>query len=174
MVNPAAGLKRVRHFPQAAQNLINDVCFSQPDSKWLLNCSMDGCVRVWDIVTGSLVDWVQFKHAPLSLDFAPSGEYLATSHLNSKAVHLWSNKAFFSQVVIQRVPTKPTLIDLPTSDATRAQKYSHKDFYKDEPKPADETTEPVSRSLVQQKLAALAPVEQAVTVAKAQLLQRSD
>ena len=58
IVNPLTGLKRVRHFPNAAQNQINDVCFSQPDSKWLLNCSMDCCVRVWDIVTGSLIDWV--------------------------------------------------------------------------------------------------------------------
>ena len=95
ILNPQAGLRRVRYFANAATNQINDVCFSQPDSKWLLNCSMDCCVRVWDIVTGSLVDWIKFKHAPLSLDFSPSGEFLATSHLNSKAVFLWSNKAFF-------------------------------------------------------------------------------
>ena len=100
IVNPLNSLKRVRHFPQAAQNQINAVCFSQPDSKWLINCSMDCCIRVYDIVTGSLVDWIKFKNAPLSIDFAPSGEYLATTHLNSKAVHLWSNKAFFQQVVI--------------------------------------------------------------------------
>ena len=56
---------------------------------------MDCCIRVWDIVTGSLVDWVKFRQAPLSLDFSPSGEFLATSHLNSKAVYLWSNKAFY-------------------------------------------------------------------------------
>ena len=91
---------------------------------------MDCCIRVWDIVTGSLVDWIKFKHAPLSLDFSPSGEFLATSHLNSKAVFLWSNKAFFQQVVIQRVPTKATEIDLPVCQSTQAQKYSHKDFYK--------------------------------------------
>ena len=95
ILNPQAGLKRVRHFPEAATNHINDVCFSQPDSRWVLNCSMDCCIRVWDIITGSLVDWIKFKHAPLSLDFSPSGEFLATSHLNSKAVFLWSNKAFF-------------------------------------------------------------------------------
>ena len=95
ILNPSAGLKRVRTFLKAASNQINDLCFSQPEAKWLLNCSMDGCVRVWDIITGSLVDWVRFKNAPLSLDFSPSGEFLATSHLNSKAVFLWSNKAFF-------------------------------------------------------------------------------
>jgi len=30
ILNPQAGLKRVRHFERAATNQINDVCFSQP------------------------------------------------------------------------------------------------------------------------------------------------
>ena len=90
---------------------------------------MDCCVRVWDIVTGSLVDWIKFMNAPLSLDFSPSGEFLATSHLNSKAVFLWSNKAFFQQVVIQKVPSGPAEIDMPHCESTSEQKYSHKDFY---------------------------------------------
>ena len=95
LLNAQANLKRVRFFPNAAENQINDVCFSQPDARWLLSCSMDSCIRVWDIVTGALVDWVKFRNAPLSLDFSPSGEFLATSHLDSKAVYLWSNRAFF-------------------------------------------------------------------------------
>jgi U3 small nucleolar RNA-associated protein 21 len=56
---------------------------------------MDKCIRVWDIVTGSLIDWFKFKSPCLSLDFSPSGEFLATSHLNSKAVFLWSSKSYF-------------------------------------------------------------------------------
>ena len=95
LLNAKSGLKKVRFFANAAQNKINDICFSQPDSKWLLSCSMDRSIRVWDIITGSLVDWVKFKNAPLSIDFSPSGEFLATSHINSKAVFLWSNRAFF-------------------------------------------------------------------------------
>ena len=94
LLNVKTGLKRVRHFPDAATNKITDICFSQ-DSKWLLTSSMDRCIRVWDVVTGSLLDWIEFKSAPLSLDFSPSGEFLATAHLNSRAVFLWSNKAFF-------------------------------------------------------------------------------
>lgn len=95
ILNVKTGLKKVRYFPNAASNKITDICFSQPDAKWLICSSMDKCIRVWDIVTGSLIDWVQFKDVPLSIDFSPSGEYLATSHLGSKAVYLWANKAFF-------------------------------------------------------------------------------
>jgi U3 small nucleolar RNA-associated protein 21 len=84
----------VRSFEKAAMNKITDLGFSH-DGKWVLCSSLDSCVRVWDLLTGSLIDWVQFKHAPLSLDISPSGEFLATSHQGQKGVYLWSNKNFF-------------------------------------------------------------------------------
>ena len=177
ILNPKTGLKRVRHFPNAAQNKINDVCFSQPDSRWLLSCSMDCCIRVWDIVTGALVDWVKFRNAPLSIDFSPSGEFLATSHLNSKAVFLWSNRAFFQHIVIQKVPEKPKQIDLPSMLTTEVQKVSHKDFYKGEEAEEVETTQPADKqdqSYIMQKLAALKPQMQTVEQEKEDYLTLSD
>lgn len=60
LLNVKTGLKKVRHFEGAAQNKITDICFSQPDSKWVLCSSMDKCIRVWDIITGQLIDWIQF------------------------------------------------------------------------------------------------------------------
>lgn len=58
VVNARSGLKKVREFKQAAGNKITDICFSQPDSKWVMCSSLDKCIRVWDILTGALVDWV--------------------------------------------------------------------------------------------------------------------
>ena len=113
IMNAKNGLKKVRTFENVSENKITDVCFSQPDSKWLLCTSLDKSLKVFDILTGSLIDWIQFQNAPLSIDFSLSGEFLATSHVGSKAVYLWSNKSFFSNVIIQTVPKKPTLIDLP-------------------------------------------------------------
>lgn len=95
ILNIKNGLKRVRCFDNVAQNKITDICFSQPDSKWLLCSSLDKSLKVFDILTGSLIDWIQFQSAPLSIDFSLSGEFLATSHVGSKAVYLWSNRAFF-------------------------------------------------------------------------------
>jgi len=139
----------------------------------LLCSSMDCSIRVWDIVTGSLVDWVKFKNAPLSLDFSPSGEFLATSHLNSKAVFLWSNRAFFQQVVIQKVPTQPVEIDLPTLQATSLQKYSHKDFYnKEEETEVEEKAQ--GKSLIQTKLAELDDLVQKNDQEKENFLTLSD
>jgi U3 small nucleolar RNA-associated protein 21 len=129
VVNARSGLKKVREFKQAANNKITDICFSQPDSKWVLCSSLDKCIRVWDILTGSLVDWVQFQSAPISLDFSPSGEFLATSHVGSKALYLWSNRGHFESLIIQRVPDKPILIELPSLAQSETVKHSHKDFY---------------------------------------------
>lgn len=130
LLNSKTGLQKVRQFSQAANNKITDLCFSQPDQRWLICSSLDKCIRVWDIVTGSLIDWIKFKNAPLSIDFSPSGEFLATSHLNSKAVFLWSNRTFFSNTIVQKVPKGPTEIDLPDLSTTELKKRSHSEFYK--------------------------------------------
>ena len=95
ILNAKGGLKKVRTFPDVSSNKITDICFSEPDSKWLICSSLDKSIKVFDILTGSLIDWIQFERAPLSIDFSLSGEFLATSHVGSKAVFLWSNKAFF-------------------------------------------------------------------------------
>lgn len=107
ILNVKDGLKKVRTFPKVSHNKITDICFSQPDSKWLLCSSLDKSLKIYDIMTGCLIDWIQFKKAPLSIDFSLSGEFLATSHVGSKAVFLWSNKSFFSNIVVQKVPTNP-------------------------------------------------------------------
>lgn len=114
--------------------------------------SLDKCIRVWDILTGSLVDWVQFKRAPISLDFSPSGEFLATSHVGSKAVYLWSNRAHFQNIVLQRIPTQPTLIELPSLSQSEKVKLSHKDFYN---KLEESSKEDLEMTLVQAKLSEL-------------------
>jgi U3 small nucleolar RNA-associated protein 21 len=62
--------------------------------------SLDKSVKVFDILTGSLIDWIKFQRAPLSIDFSLSGEFLATSHVGSKAVFLWSNRSYFENIVI--------------------------------------------------------------------------
>lgn len=61
IINARSNLKKVREFKNAATNKITDICFSQPDSKWMICSSLDKGVRCWDIITGALVDWVQFK-----------------------------------------------------------------------------------------------------------------
>ena len=117
----------------------------------MLASSLDKSLKIFDILTGSLIDWVQFKNAPLSIDFSLSGEYLATTHVGSKAVFLWSNRAFFQDVVIQKVPTKPVMIDLPAIADSQTVKASHKDFYARHGDTQEEKQVEVTQNLIQQK-----------------------
>ena len=52
------GLKKVRTFDKVSDNKITDLCFSQPDSKWLICSSLDKSMKVFDILTGSMIDWI--------------------------------------------------------------------------------------------------------------------
>ena len=103
----------MREFYEVADNRITDLCYSKPDGRWLLVSSLDKSLKIFDIITGSLIDWIKFKQAILSMDFALSGEFLATSHVGSKAIYLWSNKDHFENILIQKVCTEPTHIELP-------------------------------------------------------------
>jgi len=58
ILNVKNGLKKVRTFLNVANNKITDLCFSQPDSKWLLTSSLDKSLKVFDILTGCLIDWI--------------------------------------------------------------------------------------------------------------------
>lgn len=131
ILNAKSGLGKVRSFPEVSQNRITDMCFSKPDCKWLIVASLDKSIKVFDILTSTLIDWVQFQRAPLSIDFALSGEFLATSHVGEKGVYLWSNKSFFQNLVVQKVPTEPIQIELPQLSKLEQVKQSHKDFYGD-------------------------------------------
>lgn len=56
---------------------------------------------------------------------------MATSHVGEKGVYLWSNKTFFQNLVVQKVPTEPIHIELPQLSKMEQVKESHKDFYGD-------------------------------------------
>ena len=77
----------VREF-RGFRGRILDACFS-PDGRWVLATSLDGCVRTFDIPTGRLVDVFRTESVATSLTFSPTGDFLATAHVDSLGVHLW-------------------------------------------------------------------------------------
>jgi U3 small nucleolar RNA-associated protein 21 len=83
----------VREF-RGFRGRILDACFS-PDGRWVLATSLDGCVRTFDIPTGRLVDVFRTESVATSLSFSPTGDFLATAHVDSLAVHLWYVNLFF-------------------------------------------------------------------------------
>ncbi|ORY24304.1 putative WD-repeat protein [Naematelia encephala] len=82
---------------------ILDMAFS-PDSRWLIASSLDSVIRTYDIPTGRLVDAFRTSSIATSITFSPTGDFLATAHVDSLGVHLWANRAQFADVSLRHVP----------------------------------------------------------------------
>lgn len=76
---------------------ITDATFS-PDSRWLITSSMDCSIRTWDIPSGQLIDEFATDVACVSLNMSPTGEVLATAHVDYLGVYLWVNRTLYNKV----------------------------------------------------------------------------
>lgn len=74
-----------------------------PDSRWLIVASLDSVIRTFDIPSGRLVDAFRTTSIPTSITFSPTGDFLATSHVDSVGVYLWANKSQFSEVALRAI-----------------------------------------------------------------------
>ncbi|OCT98543.1 hypothetical protein XELAEV_18010780mg [Xenopus laevis] len=103
----------VRRF-QGHNGKINDMTFS-PDGRWLLTASMDCTVKVWDLPSGCLIDCFLLDSAVVSLTISPTGDFLATAHVDDLGIYLWSNKSLFSLISLRPLPAdfEPTIVMLP-------------------------------------------------------------
>ncbi|KAI9736238.1 MAG: hypothetical protein M1834_001124 [Cirrosporium novae-zelandiae] len=76
---------------------ITDFCFSN-DGRWIIAASIDSIIRVWDLPTGHLIDVVQLGSACTAMAFSPTGEFLATAHVDNIGINIWNNKTLFLHV----------------------------------------------------------------------------
>jgi len=96
-------------------NRITDVCLS-PDGRWALSASADRSVRIYDIPTSRLIDWVRFDRAVTGVAMSPSGDFVCTSHAASVGIYLWANRTHFANVFLgYAAPSEATDLRLPTS-----------------------------------------------------------
>ncbi|KAJ8753135.1 hypothetical protein K2173_017699 [Erythroxylum novogranatense] len=87
-------LRMVRKF-EGHTDRITDLCFSE-DGKWLLSSSMDGTLRIWDIILARQLDAIHVDVAITSLSLSPNMDVLATTHVDQLGVFLWVNQSMFS------------------------------------------------------------------------------
>lgn len=87
-------LRMVRKF-EGHDDRITDICFSE-DGKWLLSSSMDGTLRIWDVILARQIDAIQVDVAITALSLSPNMDVLATTHVNQNGVYLWVNQAMFT------------------------------------------------------------------------------
>ncbi|KAI8834318.1 WD40-repeat-containing domain protein [Chytridium lagenaria] len=79
------------------RNRILDMTFT-PDSRWLVSTSTDSSMRTWDLPLGSCIDSRKLSHIATSVSFSPTGNFMATTHVNHLGVYLWSNRSLFADV----------------------------------------------------------------------------
>ncbi|TYI67508.1 hypothetical protein E1A91_D08G022700v1 [Gossypium mustelinum] len=87
-------LRMVRKF-EGHTDRITDLCFSE-DGKWLLSSSMDGSLRIWDVVLARQIDAIHVDVSITALSLSPNMDVLATTHVDQKGVYLWVNRSIFS------------------------------------------------------------------------------
>lgn len=94
---------------------ILDVVFT-PDSRWVIATSLDSIIRTYDIPTGKLIDAFKTSSIATSVTFSPTGDFLATAHVDSVGVHLWANRAQFTDVALRNIEEDDDVVEvgLPT------------------------------------------------------------
>ncbi|KAF5748637.1 Transducin family protein / WD-40 repeat family protein [Tripterygium wilfordii] len=87
-------LRMVRKF-EGHTDRITDLCFSE-DGKWLLTSSMDGTLRIWDVILARQIDAIHVDVSITGLSLSPNMDVLATTHVDRNGVYLWVNQLMFS------------------------------------------------------------------------------
>lgn len=106
--------KRIARNFDGHNGRITDFDFS-PDSRWLISASVDRIIRTWDIPAGRLVDCFLVDEICTSLCMSPTGEYLATTHVDNIGIYLWVNRTLYMHISLRPLPSdyEPQLQPLP-------------------------------------------------------------
>ena len=89
---------------------VYDHTFSH-DGRWIVACSMDSVIRVFDLASGHLIDAFRTQTCT-SLAFSSSGEFLATAHTGSIGVNIWNNKSLYTHIATRQINEETGIIDL--------------------------------------------------------------
>ncbi|KAM3874000.1 WD repeat-containing protein 36 [Diretmus argenteus] len=111
----------VRKFP-GHHGKINDMTFS-PDGRWLVTGAMDCTIRTWDLPSGCLVDCFLVATAAVGVSLSPTGDFLATAHVDSLGVYIWTNQSLCSLVSLRPLPAdyQPSITPLPSVQSDEAE-----------------------------------------------------
>jgi U3 small nucleolar RNA-associated protein 21 len=92
--------------------------------------------------TGFLISAVRLPSIATAIAFSPSGEFLATTHVGSLAIHLWSNRSQFRTIPVRRINEEdiPTLNEsLPSISGREGEGILEGAFDQDESSEEEET-----------------------------------
>ncbi|KZT33578.1 WD40 repeat-like protein [Sistotremastrum suecicum HHB10207 ss-3] len=98
---------------------ILDIDFS-PDSRWLIATSLDSAIRTFDVPTGRMIDAFKTSRVATSIAFSPTGDFLATAHVDSVGIYLWANRSQYGEVALRILDQDESLVSvgLPSMQGT--------------------------------------------------------
>lgn len=106
---------------------ITDMTFT-PAGRWIVAADGDSFLRVWDLPTAHCVDWVSMASPITSLTMSPRGDFLATSHIDSRGIYLWANQNHFGNLFLQPVSApQPMVAPLPLLESNTLEDESDSD-----------------------------------------------
>ncbi|XP_015192182.2 WD repeat-containing protein 36 [Lepisosteus oculatus] len=112
---------------------INDMAFS-PDGRWLITSSMDCTIRTWDLPSGCLIDCFLLDAAAVSITMSPTGDFLASAHVDDLGIYLWSNNTLCRPVSLRPLPSdyEPAVVMLPGTCPVQEMEYEVEEVTSDE------------------------------------------
>jgi U3 small nucleolar RNA-associated protein 21 len=120
-----SSFKVVRDFVSSSK--LNDLVFTK-DAKWLVTVSEDRSLKIYDIISGKVIEWVMFKHIPSSVSVSPNNQYLAISFVGLYGIYLWVNKSLFVDLVGVDEVNSPLVFDRPFCGNVKIKK-NRKEIY---------------------------------------------
>jgi U3 small nucleolar RNA-associated protein 21 len=121
-----SSFKVVREFLNTSK--LNDLVFTK-DAKWLVTVGEDRSLKIYDIISGNIIEWVIFKEIPSSVTVSPNNQYIAISFVGLYGVYLWVNKSLFMELVGVDEVKSPIVFDRPFCGSVKIKK-NRKDIYK--------------------------------------------
>lgn len=80
-----------------------------------------------DMPTGNLVSWLSVPDPAISLTFSPTGDFLATAHIDNLGIFLWTNRSMFTGVSLSSVPAAAAAHEVSLPLTTHSGTHSAKD-----------------------------------------------
>ena len=106
------------------------------NANWLI-CATSGdkSLRIFDVISTNLIEWVMFEKIPLSISLSPNCLYLAMSFKDEKGVFLYINRTMFVDLEDVEMINEPVHCSLTTFKAKTLKQrddYVNKDYLIDD------------------------------------------